>query len=70
MAREGISRGTLSQVMNHVDGGPRATVVYDRYNYDTEKRKALETWGRCLDAMIGDGKKPRVVGFPAGRPRR
>ena len=70
MAREGISRGTLSEVMNHVDGGPRATVVYDRYNYDTEKRKALETWGRCLDAMIGDGKKSRALPFPARRSRR
>jgi integrase len=53
MAQAGTARPTISHVLNHVDGGARATLVYDRYSYDDEKRAALEAWGRRLDAILG-----------------
>jgi hypothetical protein len=28
------------------------TRVYDRYSYDAEKRKALETWARTLRPIV------------------
>jgi hypothetical protein len=26
--------------------------VYNRYSYDTEKRKALEIWGRYVETLV------------------
>ena len=41
-----------------------ATRVYDRYNYDAEKRDALDRWARGLAAII-EGKTKKVVAFRA-----
>jgi len=46
MAMVGIPRTTISSVLNHVDRGARATLVYQRYEFDGEKRQALEPWDR------------------------
>jgi integrase len=56
----GVAFSTISKVMNHVDAGPRATRIYARHDYDPEKRQALETWGRHLDALL-HGTTSRVV---------
>ena len=37
MAAAGIPREHIGHVLNHVEGGARATRVYDRYAYDREK---------------------------------
>jgi integrase len=52
MAAAGIRREHIGHVLNHVDGGARATRVYDRYAYDREKRIALETWDRTLKMIL------------------
>jgi integrase len=52
MAAAGIPREHIGHVLNHVEGGARATRVYDRYAYDREKRIALETWARALKALL------------------
>jgi len=52
MASAGIPREHIGHVLNHVEGGARATRVYDRYAYDREKRIALETWARTLKALL------------------
>lgn len=54
MAEAGIPREHIGRVLNHVEGGARATRVYDRYSYDNEKRVALETWGRKLTAILNE----------------
>ena len=69
MTKLGVARATVSLVLNQQEGGPRATEVYDRYNYDPEKRKALDKWGRHLDALL-TGHTSRVVPFSGKRPRR
>ena len=46
MAEAGIAQADIAKILNHTEGGPRATHVYNRYQYDKEKRVALETWGR------------------------
>jgi hypothetical protein len=58
-----IPRSTLAQILNQQEDGPRATAVYDRYSYDKEKRQALETWGRHLDALIYGITSARIVPF-------
>ena len=68
MAAAGVLREHISRVLNHVEAGPRATRVYDRYSYDHEKRTALETWARKFDEILMETRQvARVV--PIGRGR-
>lgn len=57
MAAAGVPRDHIARVLNHVEGGARATRVYDRHSYDSEKRSALQTWARALKAILKN--KPR-----------
>jgi hypothetical protein len=50
----GISRLTVSKILNHAERGVTAT--YDRHSYDAEKRQALEAWALRLDEIVA-GKK-------------
>jgi len=60
MAEAGVHRDHIAKVLNHVEGGPAATRIYDRYAYDKEKRDALERWAQRLDAII-EGRIRKVV---------
>lgn len=66
MAAAGIPREHIAHVLNHVDGGPRATLVYDRYSYDREKKVAVETWARVLKGVAEKGAAANVVPFVRG----
>ncbi len=46
----GISRLTVSKILNHVENS--VTAVYDRHGYDAEKRHALDAWGRRLMEIV------------------
>jgi integrase len=50
MASAGIPRLHIGKVLNHVETG--VTAVYDRHGYDAEKRVALDTWARVLNAIL------------------
>lgn len=63
MARAGVTRETISQVLNHVDRGSRSTSTYDRYSYDREKRAAIQKWTRRLVDIISKTAKATVVKF-------
>ena len=67
MAEAGIPRDHIAKVLNHVEGGPRATRVYDRHTYDREKRLALETWARALKGILEKTNDANVVSFSATR---
>jgi integrase len=54
MAQVGIPQAHIAYVLNHVDGLPRATRVYQRYQFDAEKRTALESWARALRGILSD----------------
>ena len=60
MAEAGVLRDHIAKVLNHVEGGPAATRVYDRCDYDAEKRDALDRWTRRLTAIV-EGKTMKVV---------
>ncbi len=62
MAMAGIPRTTISRVLNHVDRGARATLVYQRYEFDAEKRVALEAWDRRLTQIL-EPSAVRVLAF-------
>jgi hypothetical protein len=39
------------------------TSVYDRYSYDSEKRRAMEFWDRLLTAVLTNKSRFRVGRF-------
>ncbi len=41
-----VPRLVVSKILNHAEQG--VTAVYDRHSYDSEKREALEMWGKRL----------------------
>lgn len=64
MAAAGVPYDHISRVLNHVPPGPKSTRVYDRYSYDAEKRRALETWARELARILDEAAPPRAVVVP------
>jgi integrase len=64
MAAAGIPREHVGKVLNHVEGGARATRVYDRHTYDAEKRTALETWTRVLTGILEQKPKTGAAVVP------
>lgn len=59
LARIGVPRFIVGQVLNHVEKG--VTAVYDRHSYDAEKKAALEKWERELRRILGIPSGARVV---------
>lgn len=69
MASVGVPQQHISRVLNHVDRGPRATQVYQRYEFDKEKRIALEAWDRELQRILTDQPQTgKVAPFTRGAP--
>lgn len=60
MARIGFSL-VVDKVLNHTD--TRVTATYNLYEYDKEKRKALEAWSRELESIVIAEKKRKVIPF-------
>lgn len=52
MARLGARRMEIEKILNHKDN--TVTGIYDRYEYLTEKRAALETWGEELHRIVSE----------------
>jgi integrase len=63
MAEAGVPRQHISAVLNHVEGGASVTRVYDRYSYDAERRRALETWARTLRAIVKQSEPGKLLPF-------
>lgn len=60
LARLGVRRDTIRQVLNHSDNS--VTAIYDRYGYMPEKRHALDIWARHLQELIeGTGGKDNNI---------
>ena len=53
MGRLGVSRFTISKVLNHADRS--VTGIYDRHSYLEEKRSALEVWAKYLTGLSARG---------------
>lgn len=63
MTGMGISRLVVGKLLNHAERG--VTSTYDRHSYDKEKRQALETWGRKLQAIV-EGTESNVIPMVRG----
>lgn len=51
----------VDKVLNHTDR--RVTAIYDRYDYDKEKRQALEAWSRKLQGILSEKPADNVIEF-------
>ncbi len=70
MAAAGVPRDHIAKVLNHVEGGARATRVYDRYSYDAEKRMALEVWSAALTRVLAEKLQTGAAAVPIRRGAR
>jgi integrase len=66
MSKYGVPKDVRERILNH--GGMRkgsiTESVYNRYEYDAEKRAALELWADALAGIIGEGPT-EVSGYHA-----
>lgn len=60
MVGAGVRPDVVGKILNHADSS--VTAVYVRHSYDAEKRSALETWGRVVDAIAAG--RALVAGLP------
>lgn len=62
MAEIGIAPHVIEKVLNHSTGQiSGVAAVYNRYAYTEEKRAALETWARALEATVHPSGASNVV---------
>lgn len=58
MAALGVSSTIIEKVLNHVSGVNSGLVaVYQRHEYDEERKAALIAWGARLDAIVEVGER-------------
>ena len=61
-----IPGGTISRVLGHAQRGVTAT-VYNTYEYDDEKRAALDAWATQLATIVSGNDTSVVVPIQTGR---
>ena len=60
LAKIGIPFEIAERILNHAM--PSLQAVYNRHNYSSEKRRALQLWAEHVLA-IAEERQPRVVAF-------
>lgn len=53
------------RILNHVQGSTRGK-HYDGYNFDLEKKQAIEKWTRQFRNILGEEAEEKVAHFPGG----
>lgn len=67
MAEIGIAPHIVEAVLNHISGAKASVAgVYNRAAYATEKKAALETWGRHLMSLLAP-RPENIVSLPRRR---
>jgi integrase len=65
LAKLGTDRIVISKILNHAEAG--VTSVYDRHQYDHEKSRVLDRWGKRLQAIVVGTDGGSVVAFATAR---
>ena len=52
MAEIGIPGDIISRILNHTPPGPQVTKIYNRFDYEPQKREALERWEKHLISIV------------------
>lgn len=66
LSRLGVSPIVAERVLNHRLPLPQVAAVYDRHDYLTEMRAALDAWGAHVDALV-NGRAPASNVIPLVR---
>jgi integrase len=68
LQRLGFNLQVIEAVLGHVSGSRTGVVgIYQRYNFDAEKRRALDAWARHVETIAKGGKRGNVVAIGAKR---
>jgi integrase len=68
MAKIGIAPHVVEAALNHKSGSIKGVAaVYNRYNYATEKRAALDAWARRLDAIVMGSEPTNITSMSSGK---
>ena len=68
LQRLGVRLEVTEAVLNHVSGSRAGIVgVYQRHDWATEKRQALDAWARRLEAIVGGAVASNVVELVSAR---
>lgn len=52
MAEIGVSGDVISRILNHTPPGPQVTKIYNRFDYEPQKREAFERWEAHLMCIV------------------
>jgi integrase len=56
----------VDRILNHTSGTIRGVArVYNRFEYQDERKAALEAWGRAVESTVGVASKSNVVELKA-----
>jgi hypothetical protein len=62
MAELGVAPHIIEAVLNHVGGHKGGTAgIYNRANYEPQKRAALERWAAHVEALVSGKRAGTVV---------
>jgi len=69
MARLGINLVTIEKILNHTSGTLGGVAgIYMRYDFGTEKRSALEAWGRHVLSLVDGAPAGNIAQLRATSP--
>ena len=61
LQRLGVSLQVIEAILGHISGTRAGVVgIYQRHQFDVEKRQALDAWARHVDALVS-GKAAKIV---------
>lgn len=63
MGAEGIPQAHIAQVLNHSPAGPKVTQTYMRYEFDKEKKIALDALARKVQSILAEQAGEAVLPF-------
>ena len=66
MAEIGISGDVISRILNHTPPGPQVTKIYNRFDYEPQKREALERWEAHLMSIVRKKETPKARSVDLG----
>jgi integrase len=62
MAESGIAPHIIEAVLNHVSGHKGGVAgIYNRANYEPQKRAALEKWGNHIETLTGGKRSAEII---------
>jgi integrase len=68
MARLGVNLPVIEKLLNHVSGSFAGIVgVYQRHSFADEKRAAMQTWARHVEAIVSGETAVNVVELAKAR---